>query len=364
MKMKKFAVFLLTAVMTCSSLFAYPYKVYYNEQEDYYYILENGFHEIKLKYDKKEDAYYTFGDNGEKVFIAETALKDIAIVTNKKKSIYEKELDKVDNLIKAGGCRLQNPEEAFDTFREIVDFIPFCLAEGTQDIKSFITDAPKDSVVNINPGICDININYYNRVYGSDVFGIPRNKVKILKSFQDVKPNQWYYKPIMLATNYGYMSIDSTYFNPTAPVTIGEAVEGLDRVITLNLDNTVATGRTYIEDLLTNYHKDEAYYHTANILQKMDLDDVHASFIDLTKYKDRPITRLEISKLIYKVFKGKNLPATLSLTHFTDTADTAPLFCVNIGVMSGYKDGSFGAYNIVSRAELATILENCSNLYN
>ncbi len=165
--------------------------------------------------------------------------------------------------------------------------------------------------------------------------------------FKDVK-GHWAADAITTAVSKGLLNgVSSTDFAPKAPLTLEQALVGINNAMMLNNMISMKLERTDVEAALASQFANPSWstFAVAQTLANTDkatLDKVAANPAALKA----TITRAELADMLFKVLG----------TTLTTGATNAEDFCKATGFMVGDADGNFSGNRELSRAELSSVL--------
>jgi len=189
---------------------------------------------------------------------------------------------------------------------------------------------------------------------------IPSILVLTEETFEDVKPEDWYYDEVKYVYDNGLM-------NGTTNDTFGPNLEtsrGMVVTILFRQEGEPAASRCDFKDVYSGQWYTDAVNWAAE-------EGIVKGFTDGTFRPNQAITRQELSAIIYRYseYKGYDVTARQSLDSFPDGGQTGSWAVENVrwavaeGLLSGKTGGLLAPTADASRAEVATVLTRyCTNL--
>ena len=182
------------------------------------------------------------------------------------------------------------------------------------------------------------------------VFVVP---VSAMGSFQDVPEGKWYTEAVEYVTQHGLMNgVGSGEFNPDGNVTRAMFVTVLARMAKAETDDSVVVfddvpaGRWYTgavawakENGIVNGLSSTCFGPTDSITRQ-DMCTIFARFVEKMGY--------DLPEGESKTFSDRSKIASY--------AKDAVAFCARVGLVNGFKDGSFRPKGLTTRAQVATII--------
>lgn len=179
-------------------------------------------------------------------------------------------------------------------------------------------------------------------------------KKSINRNFTDVDKGYWASKDINLLVSKGLVSgYPDGAFNPTGNITVKEFMSILSRLIA----STPTKGKPIVGDVMVPISFNSwGYIESKSILDRITSNDLFRfNYLNI----DRPINREEVAFLIDNALElgvayNTNTNKTL-IDVATSTYPSEVTKLVDLGLISGYPDGTFRPKNNITRAEIAAI---------
>lgn len=177
------------------------------------------------------------------------------------------------------------------------------------------------------------------------------------KAFSDVEPGHWANKSISTLISKGLSSgyPDGT-FNPSGNITIKEFMTILSRQISLSpLKAKPVIGNVAVPINVGTW----GYIESKSILDRLPANDlISFNYLNI----DRPINREEVAFLLDKSLELGTTYITYPTKPLKDIATSSYYQeitkLIDLGLISGYPDGTYRPKNNITRAEIATIFSN------
>jgi hypothetical protein len=176
--------------------------------------------------------------------------------------------------------------------------------------------------------------------------------------FADME-NHWAQTDVLKAANAGWMvGISATQFGPEQPLTRAQAAAVLARVIGLTNPNPPA-GLTSVDSLMPFFTDVAPGYWAYTAISALWQKGIIHGFGDHRFAPDAPMTREQLSSLLIQLLKlnANNAPPKLfsdvDASRWSYNAITA--LSAN-GIIFGYDDGTFRPADLISRAQMASII--------
>ena len=186
-----------------------------------------------------------------------------------------------------------------------------------------------------------------------------------VKDFADVPSNSWYYNSVDFVTQRDYMNgTSATTFSPEDNMTRAMFVTVMARVAGAQTDNSVVTEFTDVPS---------GQWYTGAVQWGVEKGLVKGQGNGIFGTNDA-ITRQDTAVLAerflqwYSEATGLKPESGAKVDGFTDASSIADYakdaveYCRQIGLLTGYEDGSFQPLKTITRAEAATILARMSFL--
>ena len=186
-----------------------------------------------------------------------------------------------------------------------------------------------------------------------------------VKDFVDVPANSWYYDSVDFVTERDYMNgTSATTFSPENNMTRAMFVTVMARVAGAETDNNAVTQFTDVPS---------GQWYTGAVQWGVEKGIVQGHGNGTFGTND-PITRQDTAVLAQRFLKwyseatgltpetGSKVDSFTDASSISDYAKDAVEYCRQIGLLTGYEDGSFKPLKTITRAEAATILERMTFL--
>ena len=188
-----------------------------------------------------------------------------------------------------------------------------------------------------------------------DFYVMRQEKVKSAnKNFTDVDKGYWASNDINALVSKGLFSgYPDGKFNPKGNITLKEFMTILSRQIAI----TPAKGKPVVGDAIISIGANSwGYIESKSILDRIPYTDlIRINYLNI----DRPINREEVAFLINSTLElAIPYNANINKPLMDVTASSYPLEVtklIDLGLISGYPDGTFRPKNNITRAEIATI---------
>ncbi len=184
---------------------------------------------------------------------------------------------------------------------------------------------------------------------------IPIHHSQAFTGFADVAASHWALPAINRLDTAGLMKgYSSDFFG------VGDEIKRGDfALIICNLMGYEVESTTYFQDLATNNNK---YYNSA--LYKLNAALIMSGETDWSMGAENPITREQACFIMAKAF---NIEPSTATSPFTDGAQILPYFqgyvqaMVELNIIGGFEDGTFGPKLSITREQCAGILSNLAS---
>lgn len=186
-----------------------------------------------------------------------------------------------------------------------------------------------------------------------------------VKDFADVAANSWYYDSVKFVAERDYMNgTSATTFSPDNNMTRAMFVTVMARVAGAQTDNSATTEFTDVPS---------GQWYTGAVQWGVEKGLVQGHG-DGTFGTNDPITRQDTAVLAERFLKwyseatgltpetGSKVDSFTDASSISDYAKDSVEYCRQIGLLTGYEDGSFKPLKSITRAEAATILKRMTFL--
>ena len=186
-----------------------------------------------------------------------------------------------------------------------------------------------------------------------------------VKDFADVAADSWYYDSVDFVAERDYMNgTSATTFSPNDSMTRAMFVTVMARVAGAQTDNNAVTEFTDVPS---------GQWYTGAVQWGVEKGLVQGHG-DGTFGTNDPITRQDTAVLAQRFLKwyseatgltpetGAKVDSFTDASSISDYAKDAVEYCRQIGLLTGYEDGSFQPLKSITRAEAATILKRMTFL--
>lgn len=186
-----------------------------------------------------------------------------------------------------------------------------------------------------------------------------------VKDFADVAADSWYYDSVDFVAERDYMNgTSATTFSPNDNMTRAMFVTVMARVAGAQTDNNAVTEFTDVPS---------GQWYTGAVQWGVEKGLVQGHG-DGTFGTNDPITRQDTAVLAQRFLKwyseatgltpetGAKVDSFTDASSISDYAKDAVEYCRQIGLLTGYEDGSFQPLKSITRAEAATILKRMTFL--
>lgn len=186
-----------------------------------------------------------------------------------------------------------------------------------------------------------------------------------VKDFADVAADSWYYDSVDFVAERDYMNgTSATTFSPNDSMTRAMFVTVMARVAGAQTDNNAVTEFTDVPS---------GQWYTGAVQWGVEKGLVQGHG-DGTFGTNDPITRQDTAVLAQRFLKwyseatgltpetGAKVDSFTDASSISDYAKDAVEYCRQIGLLTGYEDGSFQPLKTITRAEAATILKRMTFL--
>lgn len=270
-------------------------------------------------------------------------------------SIPTEQATLVNNTVTFEYFRAGITEESKNTFETFSDVVPFALMVR-DDVNRYAHGVIEGEwSTTVKEGLQMVKLDTYKKNEKVGMLGVAYYEIE---GALDDTVKGWGLECLKKLSDKGYLNTafdSNTSFKDT--VKVEDAVEILSRAFTLNKDYSMASSRGYIESKLKYVNRgDEYFYHVANLLSKMNKEDVVKHVESLVYGRSSEMSRGQFASLLTALCKADGRPANLMLVHYSDTDNPDITMCANFGLMNGYEDGSFKPEKPINYGEFSSVM--------
>ena len=264
----------------------------------------------------------------------------------------------------------QKPQQSMTTseikkhMEELKENLPFTLPTGAEDLSKYQSGKLDAINVAVKEGKTDFNLKLKDVSLETVVEGVKTVGKDI--TFSDVTTRHWAHDDIKKATQAGFLKgVSETHYSPKATLNYADTLTGLNRVLMVNYELSMANSRTTVLKAMNGFKQDHwAFNHTASILSKLEKDTLTRLTEKGESLYTREMTRGELAEILMEITDNLNIPATMQMVHYNDLASTptAISYVARTGLMKGDNKGNFNAEKTLTRAELSTVLNRLNQI--
>lgn len=181
------------------------------------------------------------------------------------------------------------------------------------------------------------------------------------KTFKDVPATHWAYESIYGLTALGIIQgMPDGTFNPRSSLQVADTFTFLDRVLLMHGITQMNLDRKVVEQYVTD-QEHWAFAHVASIGSKLSEETLQV----VTQLNDEPITRELLAQVLFELTEGrfeKSHEPKVFIDLGTSSYKQALIYCVEVGLLQGTSETEMSPNKVLTRAELATILQRLNDV--